>query len=188
MSLTNWTRSSPLFHFYWLAVILLLHKHIYVFSQHFNIWYTTLYHSLSSGERVVGTCCTSSRHNEKDSSIATCKRNINVGPSSPAQSAHASGGRTCLQSGNWSLRFYRVPHLTPCALLLAWGYTPLPRGWSPETRAKREDKVLCSLKGVGSSPVWTILCFEPTLTSWSRISLFHKDTQSSSESEFIKTS
>ncbi len=49
-----------------------------------------------------------------------------VGPSSPAQSARASGGPMCLRSGNWSLRFYRVLHLTPYALLLAGDYTSLP--------------------------------------------------------------
>ncbi len=51
-----------------------------------------------------------------------------VGCSSLAQSARTSGGPTCLRSGNWSLHFYRVPHLTTCALLLAGGYTPLPKG------------------------------------------------------------
>ncbi len=56
-----------------------------------------------------------------------------VGPSSPAQSARASGGPMCLPSGNWLLRFYRVPQVTPCAPLLAGGYTPLPKGWRPET-------------------------------------------------------
>ncbi len=47
-----------------------------------------------------------------------------VGPSSPARSAHAPGGPTCLQSGNWSLRLYRVPPLTPCTLLLATPHCP----------------------------------------------------------------
>ncbi len=56
-----------------------------------------------------------------------------IGPTSPVQSAHASGGPTYLCSGNWSLRFYRVPHLTPCTPLLAGGYTPLLKGWCSET-------------------------------------------------------
>ncbi len=63
-----------------------------------------------------------------------------VGPSSLAQSACASGGPTCLQSGYRLLCFHRVPHFTPCMLLLAGGYTPLPKGWCPETSRTQQNK------------------------------------------------
>ncbi len=64
---------------------------------------------------------------EQDLLVAACKYDIQHSKS-PAQRTHASAGPTCLQSGNWSLCFYRVPPLTPCALLLAGGHTPLPKG------------------------------------------------------------
>ncbi len=36
----------------------------------------------------------------------------------------------------------RVPHLTPYALLLAGGYTPLHKGWCPETSRTQQNKKL----------------------------------------------
>ncbi len=42
-----------------------------------------------------------------DSMITGFHPAFKVGPFSPAQSAHAPGGPTCLRPGNWSLRFYR---------------------------------------------------------------------------------
>ncbi len=63
-----------------------------------------------------------------------------VGPSSSAQSILASGGPTYLRSGKWLLHFYWVLHLTPCVLLLAGGYTPLPKGWYPETSRAQQNK------------------------------------------------
>ncbi len=63
-----------------------------------------------------------------------------VGLSSPALSTQS--GPTCLQSGNWLLHFYRILHLTPCALLLAGGNTPLPRGRCPKTsQTQKNNKI-----------------------------------------------
>ncbi len=83
-----------------------------------------------------GHCCSSYLTVNKCNLSRICRflfvnATFKVGPSSPAQNTRASGGPTCLRFGNWSLRFYRVLHLTACALLLAWGYTPLPKGWCP---------------------------------------------------------
>ncbi len=63
-----------------------------------------------------------------------------VGPNSTAQSTLAPGDPMCLRSGDLLLCFYRVPHLTPCVLLLAGGYTPLPKGWCQETSRAQQNK------------------------------------------------
>ncbi len=103
---------------------------------------------LTSGEESYSPCKLAFKwffYNVKGITSSICQllfvnATFKVGPSSSAQSTRASGGPTCSQSDDWSPRFYRVSYLTPCTLLLAEGYTPLPKDWCPETSWTQQNK------------------------------------------------
>ncbi len=74
-------------------------------------------------------------------SDAVCKHDVQSWPLLPTQTECASGGPTCLRSENWSLRFYRVPPLTPCAVI-AWSLHTTAQRLGPETSRAQQNKKL----------------------------------------------